>query len=185
MIQSDLVFVAIIVLLAMGIAALIISRRTQRATGLPEGRLIYSDTTAWHKVNRAYFDSEWGLAGKPDYVIDVRGVQIPVEVKSSQAKHPYDSHILQLAAYCRLIQVNSGVRPPMGLIKYQDRVFEIAYSEFLEKRLEALISEVRSHDGASDLTRSHNSPARCAGCGYRSQCDQSLNVTNSNQPKKI
>jgi len=183
--QPELLLLVIMILLVTGIGSFIVSRRAKKATGLPEGKLIYSDTGAWRKVNRPYYDPAWGLAGKPDYVVDVRGVQIPVEVKSSSATHPYDSHILQVAAYCRLIEVQTGFRPPFGLIKYQEKVFEIRYSEALEKRLEHLVAEVRASDITSELSRSHNSPARCAGCGYRSECPQRLDVLNSNSPKKI
>ena len=183
--QSDILLAAIVILLVVGFAAYLFSRRTQKETGVPEGKLVYSDTGAWRKVNRPYFDPDWGLAGKPDYVVEVRGIQIPVEVKSSSAKHPYDSHILQLAAYCRLIEVESGRRPPMGLIKYQDKVFEINYSDALEQRLKTLVDVIRGSEPAVEFPRSHDSPARCAGCGYRSECDQRLDVLHSNSSKKI
>lgn len=183
--QPWFLILAIFALLVAAIVFLILSRRTQKATGLPPGKLIYSDTSLWRKVNKPYYDPAWGLAGKPDYVIDAHGVQIPVEVKSNSAEHPYDSHILQLAAYCRLVEVTSGIRPPLGLIKYANRVFEIEYSSALEHRLELLISEIRCADANAELPRSHNSAARCAGCGYRTVCTQRLEPTNSNSSKKI
>jgi len=47
-------------------------RARMKQTGLPDGRLRYSDTGAWRKVEKPYFDGEWGLVGKPDYVIESR-----------------------------------------------------------------------------------------------------------------
>lgn len=167
------VFVALLVLAGV---VYLVSRASRRKTGLPEGRVLYSDTGAWNRVEKPYYDAEWRLAGKPDYVIQSKDVWIPVEVKSNSADQPYDSHIMQLAAYCRLVHVTSGHRPPIGLIKYRNRVFEIEYTQELEARLKSLIDEVRSTDPALEVPRSHNSTARCRSCGYSLDCDQRLDL---------
>ena len=165
---------AFVLLLCMALGLLILSRKAQKASGLPAGKMLYSDTGAWRRVEKPYFDPAWGLAGKPDYVIDTREGRIPVEVKSTTANSLYDSHIIQLAAYCRLVEVNSGQRPPLGLIKYRNRVFEVEYTDELESKLETLIHEIRSSDPWQDVPRSHQSRARCAGCGYAEGCPQRL-----------
>ena len=119
-------------------------------------------------------DSELVLVGRPDYVIrDDAGFLIPVELKSASApSQAYASHIIQLLAYCRLVHVHFGQRPPYGLIQYKDKAFKIAYSRKNEEKLYDLISQVR--DSSQNSKRSHNSPGRCRGCGYASICDQSL-----------
>jgi RecB family exonuclease len=174
--HPELLIVLFIVLLILAGAAFLLSRASRRKTGLPEGRLHYSDTGAWRKVEKPYYDPEWGLAGKPDYVVEVKGVLVPVEVKSNNADQPYDSHIMQLAAYCRLVHVTSGLRPPHGLIKYNNRVFEIEYTPTLEASLKSLVGEVRSCDPLMDLARSHNSAYRCRSCGYARDCEQRLDT---------
>lgn len=174
--RPELLVILFIALVVLAGVAFLVSRTNQRKTGLPEGRLLYSDTGVWMKVEKPYFDPEWGLAGKPDYVIDVKGVMVPVEVKSSNADQPYDSHIIQLAAYCRLVHATSGRRPPHGLIKYNNKVFEIEYSPTLEARLKSLVKEVRSTDPLSDIARSHNSTYRCRSCGYARDCEQRLDT---------
>jgi CRISPR-associated exonuclease Cas4 len=48
------------------------------------------------------------LAGKPDAVIMRDGECIPVEIKIREPpKSPYESHIMQLAAYCFLLEEDS------------------------------------------------------------------------------
>lgn len=172
--RPEILVVLFIVLSALALTAYLFSRAVRKKTGLPEGKMLYSDTGAWKKVEKPYFDPEWRLAGKPDYVIESKGMLIPVEVKSNSTDTPYDSHIMQLAAYCRLVQVVSGRRPSSGLIKYRNRVFEIEYSPALEANLKSLIQEVRSTDPSLEVPRSHHSAARCRSCGYNLNCEQRL-----------
>ncbi len=121
----------------------------------------------------ALFDPELRLTGKPDFVVNVRGKPVPVEAKSaSSPAEPHLSHVLQLAAYCRLVETNDHARPEKGVILYADHAFELKYSRNLEKKLISTIEAIRA--STQEPARSHNSPARCAGCGYRSICDVSL-----------
>src|SRR5512139_2055420 len=85
------------------------SSRQRKEAGLPRGRVIYTDTRGWGKLERPLYDGELGLTGKPDYLVRQKGQIIPVEVKSGRAPEaPYDSHIYQLAAYCLLVQKAYG-----------------------------------------------------------------------------
>jgi CRISPR-associated exonuclease Cas4 len=100
---------------------------------------------------------------------------IPVEVKSGLAPDsPYAAHILQLAAYCLLVEEQEGKAPPYGILKYQDRAFEIEYSADLRNRLLSALQAMRQGLRAGELDRDHQQAARCQGCGYRAQCGQSL-----------
>jgi len=116
------------------------------------------------------------LVGKPDYLLRIdQGVVVPVELKSGRAPNfPWDSHVMQLAAYCRLVEQNFGNRPPYGLIQYQDKSFRLPYSEEQERRLRALVNEMRQAERRMTTNRSHQSAARCRGCGFASLCDQKL-----------
>src|SRR5687767_15680379 len=76
------------------------SNRQRKAAGLPGGRVIYTDTRAWGKLEKPLFYQALGLTGKPDYLIQQNGQIIPVEVKSGRApESPYDSHMYELASY--------------------------------------------------------------------------------------
>src|ERR1700690_3984816 len=87
--------------------------RQRRAAGLPGGRVIYTDTRAWGKVEKPLFSNELGLTGKRDYLVEQNGKLIPVEVKSGLVPSaPYDSHFFQLAIYCLLVEKTYIKRPP-------------------------------------------------------------------------
>jgi CRISPR-associated exonuclease Cas4 len=167
---------AAIFLLAVALIVLWISGRQRRATGLPTGQVVYSDTDRWRKVEKALYDAQSGLTGRPDYLVEgERGILIPIEVKSGRAPSlPYDSHIFQLAAYCLLVERTYGKRPPYGILRYRDRTFTIEYSAELERDLEALLVEIRQQERRGEADRSHQEPARCARCGFRSYCNQRL-----------
>jgi len=151
------------------------SDRQQKAAGLPGGRVVYTDTHGWGKVEKPLYDSALGLTGKPDYLIEKNGQIVPVEVKSGRApESPYDSHIFQLASYCLLVEKTYGKRPPYGIIHYENRDFAIDYTHDLETALMDLLAEMRQDEIKREVNRSHDQAARCSGCGFRNVCDQSL-----------
>jgi CRISPR-associated exonuclease Cas4 len=162
-------------LLLIAFALYFISGRQRHASGLPGGRVIYTDTRAWGKLEKPLFDNELVLAGKPDYLVEQDGRIIPVEVKTGRTPDaPYDSHIFQVAAYCLLVQKTYGKRPPHGIIHYPGRDFAVDYTAELENSLLNLIADMRISEHLREVERSHDDPQRCRRCGFRDACDQRL-----------
>ena len=152
-----------------------ISGRQRRASGLPGGRVIYTDTRAWGKVEKPLFDKDISLTGKPDYLIEQNGKIIPVEVKTGRTPEaPYDSHIFQVAIYCLLVQKTYGKRPPHGIIHYPGRDFAVDYTPELESALLDLLADIRRDEHRLNVERSHDDEQRCHRCGYRNACDERL-----------
>ena len=163
------------VLLALGLLLLWLAQRGRTRSGLPQGRVIYSDTGGWGRLEQPLFSSEFLLTGKPDYLVMDGDDVIPVEVKSSPAPaQPYPSHILQVAAYCLLVEACYRRRPPRGIIKYADRTFEVDYTGELEDELLATLDCMRADLADGNAPRSHDAAGRCRACGYRSRCDERL-----------
>lgn len=164
-----------LVLALLGGVLWVLSSRQRRATGLPGGQVIYADTNAWETVKQPLFDAALGLTGKPDYLVKQGELLIPVEVKSKRIGNaPYDSHVYQLAAYCLLVQRVFGKRPQQGILHYPNRTFSIDFTPELESAVINIILEMQSRSGRNGPERSHDVPARCARCGFRAVCDQSL-----------
>jgi CRISPR-associated exonuclease Cas4 len=148
-------------LLLIGAVLLWISGQQRRATGLPAGRVVYSDHSEWGEIETPLYDPTFNLTGKPDYLVERSDEIIPVEVKSSRLKSaPYDSHIYQLAAYCLLIEQTD---------------IAVDYTPELEQSLIDTIREMRSLSRRRNIDRSHESANRCRGCGFNSVCDQAIN----------
>lgn len=164
-----------IFLLAVALLLFWQSDKKRKQTGLPGGRVIYTDTRGWGELDKPLYDSKLRLTGKPDYLVERGGQIIPVEVKSGYAPQaPYDSHIYQLASYCLLVERTMGKRPPYGIIHYENRDFAVDYTPELRSALLDVLAEMRRDERRPSVDCSHQSPARCRGCGYRQICDQRL-----------
>ncbi len=169
-----LLFVAL-VLGAVGLWLLFRAGAARQETGLPVGRVTYVDTGAWDRCERPLFSRRHRLTGRPDYLVRSRQDVIPVEVKSGPAPgQPYPAHVLQLAAYCLLVEEQEGRVPPHGILKYDDRAFEVDYTPALRAELLETLDAIRDGLDARDVERSHDESGRCWGCGYRDQCEQRL-----------
>ena len=164
-----------LLLLGAGLLLLRWARRLHVQTGLPQGRVIYADTGAWNRCERPLFSRRYLLTGKPDYLVDDGRARIPVEVKSTFCpSSPYRSHVLQLAAYCLLVEEEVGQPPPYGIIKYHDQTYAVEYTAQLRTELLGVLAEMRQDLAAADVSPSHASPNRCRSCGYREECEERL-----------
>ena len=171
---ASAVIVTLLVIAAL--ALFLISRRLRKHTGLPRGRIIYTDTGAWQRNEQSLYSSTYRVIGKPDYLVRDGDDIIPVEVKSSPAPSvPREGHVMQLAVYCLLVEENMGRRPPYGLIRYADKSFDIEYTEELRDNMLNTLSRMRAEAELPDGPhRDHNNPRRCATCGVREHCDERL-----------
>jgi CRISPR-associated exonuclease Cas4 len=166
---------ASITILIIALVLFWLSSRQRKGSGLPGGRIIYTDTQSWGPVEKPFYDSFLGLTGRPDYVVQNGNQLIPVEVKSTRVTDsPFDSHIYQLAAYCYLVERETGVRPEYGILHYPKRTFRVDYTAELEDAFLELISDIRYQGRRTTVNRSHEAPQRCANCGYEGNCNQSM-----------
>jgi CRISPR-associated exonuclease Cas4 len=165
-----------LLLLLIGMGAVALSRRTRSAAGLPAGQIIYADTSRWQRAERPLFSRQHQLTGKPDYLVREGRAIIPVEVKSSRAPTdgPRQGHILQLAAYCVLVEEAERVRPAYGIVKYADRAFHVDNTAELRRTLFATLEVMRRDLARGESRRNHSDPARCRRCGVRAACDERL-----------
>ena len=114
--------------------------------------------------------SRYRLAGRPDAVRRTSdGRLVPVELKSRRAppRGPSRSHLVELWAYCLLLEEASGHAPPFGVLRYADREFRVRWDDASRSQLLAVRAEVdRPYDG-----RATPSAARCARCSFADVCD--------------
>lgn len=151
------------------------SHKLQQSLGLPTGEIVYSDTGTWRAVTEPLLSRRYGLVGKPDYLVVIKaggGEQtVPIEVKSgNHVRQPRAGHILQLGAYCLLVEDKMGERPPYGLLHYADGTLQIPYTDTLRAEVLAAIAAIQSAAEAADLPRNHHEVARCQSCGYLHGC---------------
>lgn len=163
----------LLVVLVVGVLLIWLGRGQRAAAGIPEGRILSQDVLGRAQPGETMYDAVLDLAGRPDYLVEIDGRLIPIEVKSGKAHAgPRRSHRLQLAAYCRLVEAVHARRPPYGILRYADRSYTIPYTGETDHELTAVLGAMRLA-GAELADRSHDSPARCRGCSFRETCDQS------------
>lgn len=150
--------------LGIGLAAL-----HRRAQGRVHGDLIAVDDG--RRRDAPLVSHRYRLVGRPDSLRRLRdGRIVPIEIKSraSPPKGPPLSHVVQVWAYCLLVEETADVSPPYGVLRYSDGgEFRIDWGDDARRRLLDLRREVaRPYDG-----RARPSPMRCARCRYRYGCD--------------
>lgn len=166
----------VFILLAVVLWLFLQSKTIRSQSGVPPGDIIYTDTGTWFPNMEALIARDVRLVGKPDYLVEqADGSIVPVEVKSGRAPaEPWEGHILQLAAYCLLVDEKYGVRPEFGIIQYKDRAFAVDYTEDLEDDLLDLLADMRQDQHEVDLERDHNEWQLCQRCGMNAYCEQRL-----------
>ena len=85
---------------------------------IQKGKLTYSDL---NELGKPFFSKRYRITGKPDYVIAKGNRNIPVEFKTGSHDEPLKNHVLQLAAYCHLLEENYGAFVPYGILVYNSK----------------------------------------------------------------
>jgi CRISPR-associated exonuclease Cas4 len=165
----------LVFLLALGLGMIWWGARRRQAAGLPPGKVVYSDTGKEEAVQAPLVSHRYGLVGKPDYLVEIMGPHgrqvAPLEVKSRRRPPaPDPGHLLQLAAYCLLVEDVTGRRPPYGYLRYADATLRIEYTDELRRAVLRSAAEIRKARTAATVARSHQDSERCRRCGYSESC---------------
>ncbi len=170
------VLIVALLLLGAGAVLIAVSWRFGQKSGLPQGEVLYEDASG--ETQERFFSKGLLMAGKPDYLMkDRSGDLIPVEVKSSNAPRvgrPYESHLMQLAAYFLLLEDVLQRPVPYGLIRYRNRTLKVANTDDLRARLIEVIAQMRGLMSRGVARRSHNRAQRCSRCSVAHACDERL-----------
>jgi CRISPR-associated exonuclease Cas4 len=116
----------------------------------------------------------YNIRGTPDYIIQLDNEYIPVEEKSSNAYSPPFPHVIQITAYCMMVQDAYGIAPPYGIIKYKNAEFKIPY----EQRWIDLVVDIRQKiiddTAKGEAHRNHYNGKKCSHCNVRENCPEKL-----------
>ena len=175
------IFVVIVPLWLIGafffLYVVLISSRTAEKLrlehGIKSGAIEYVD--ALDNSSKMLSSEKYGLSVRPDYILKKDEGLVPVEVKTGRTpKGPLFSHIMQLAAYCLLIEENYKTTPPYGIIKYPETEHEIEYDEDLKKILISKLENMRVVMKSQEAHRNHKRESKCRYCSRRDVCPEKL-----------
>jgi CRISPR-associated exonuclease Cas4 len=110
------------------------------------------------------------ISGRPDILRRAPdGTLVPIELKhrAAPARGGFPSHVVQVWAYCLLVEDTTGRPPAFGVLRYTDREIRVPWNATARAELLAIDRAVRArYDG-----RATPSPGRCARCSWADVCD--------------
>lgn len=149
------------------------TNKVKEKYNIQKGSITYSDL---NKPAKPLFSKKYLIAGKPDYIVNKDGRDIPVELKTGSCKTPRKNHILQLAAYCHLLEEKYGQFVPYGILVYNNReVYNIEFNPKIRFELESTIKKMRGILKTNRIELNHNDKNRCKNCSMRKYCKQKIN----------
>lgn len=154
------------------IGALAVARATRERYQM-KGDLVYVDST--REKPKLFVSKKHGLSGRPDAVVMDGEHHIPVELKTGrEPRGPLFSHILQVVAYCLLLEEEYGTAPPYGIIRYGETSYEIEYNDDQRTLLLQKLVEMRTAIARGEAHRNHSRPGKCIHCSRRMMCPERL-----------
>ena len=118
--------------------------------------------------------ARYGIRGKPDYIIEKDGEYIPVEKKTGRTpKGPLFSHIVQLIAYCMLVEESFG-KVEYGILEYDEKKYFINYDENLKSTVIKLREKMIEDMERGMAHRNHYKKGKCLNCSRRDICPERL-----------
>ena len=147
---------------------LIAERR--RALGLPDGELVYEDADG---LGEPLVSSAFPLVGKPDYVVKMPdGRPVPMELKPNvhDVTAPYSNHMIQVAAYCLILEDYFEQAPTHGILRYADREFTVEYTPALRKKVIRLLTEMARCSEKEPPPLTKQRAAKCRVCVFQAMC---------------
>jgi CRISPR-associated exonuclease Cas4 len=142
----------------------------QRELGLPQGELVYQDADGQGEplTSRAY-----PLVGKPDYVVKLPdGRPVPVELKLNvtDVSAPFSNHVVQVAAYCLILEEYFEHPPTYGIVRYADCEFTIDYTPALRKKVIRLLGIMQKCSQQQPPPLANQKAAKCRACDFKPIC---------------
>lgn len=142
----------------------------QRALGLPAGELVYEDADG---QGESLFCSAYPLVGKPDYVVklpDGRPVPIELKLNVQNATAPFSNHMVQVAAYCLILEDYFEKAPTYGIVRYADCEFTVEYTPALRKKVIRLLAEMARCSAQQPPPLAKQRAAKCRACTFKAIC---------------
>ena len=138
---------------------------------IPAGIITYTDLNI---PAEPLFSRRYRLTGKPDYIVKKNDQFIPVERKSGSSSVPQHSHLLQVAAYCQLLEDVTKGFVPYGILVYNDSQYTIRFDPGLRFELESTMVAMRNSLARNRISRNHDDSRRCRSCSMKKYCTKYL-----------
>ncbi len=170
----------ILLLIALALGLLILNERRHqrrrliderhRILGLPAGELVYEDADG---EGEPLSSSVYPLVGKPDYIVklpDGRPVALELKLGVQNASSPYSNHVIQVGAYCLILEDYFEQPPTHAILRYADREFTIEYTSALRRKVIKLLAEMERCSEQQPPPLARQRAAKCRVCAFQPVC---------------
>ena len=172
MIVTTLLFIVSLLCFVISIIIDANTKKIKKTYSIQSGKIIYSDL---NKKAETLFSKKYMIAGKPDYIVNQNGRYIPVELKTGNSRSPQINHILQLAAYCHLIEENYNSFVPYGILVYNNKEkYKVDYTPKIRFELESTVKKMQKMIKTNRFVRNHNEKNRCRNCSMKEYCNYNI-----------
>ncbi len=170
MLNSALWIIAGVFFLIVSLNTTEIVRKKRRYLHFPEGDIVYvGDKTANDIISENY-----KLIGKPDYIIKNIDYYIPIELKTGRTpRGPLFSHIIQVCAYCLLVEDNYKQKS-YGLLYYPETNYKINFTDELKNTVLKIMEDIHNCKKTKIAHRNHAKVTKCKNCARRNICPEKL-----------
>ncbi len=135
------------------------------------GEILYVDG----EDSRLLRSEKYGLSGRPDYILEVGDELVPVELKTGRVpRGPLFSHVIQVSAYCMLVEDVMERKVSHGILRYGDVEHEIDLDDDMRGLVLGKLSEMREKSVTGDVHRNHQREGKCRSCSRRDMCPEKL-----------
>jgi CRISPR-associated exonuclease Cas4 len=91
------------------------------------------------------------------------------------ASTPYNNHIIQVGAYCLILEDYFEQPPTHGILRYADREFTIDYTPALRRKVIKLLAEMERCSEQQPPPLARQRAAKCRACAFQPVCSVGRN----------
>jgi len=144
-------------------------KKMRISIGIPKGEIKYIDGIRMIKP-KVLYSKRFNLKGRPDLII-LKGKEfIPLEDKP-EAERVYPEHLMELMAYCLLIEESFGLTPTHGILVLKDgRTEKISFTKKERERLLNTLGEMRGILKENKIPSPPEGEEKCSRCQYYEEC---------------
>ncbi|MBD3255175.1 MAG: CRISPR-associated protein Cas4 [Candidatus Lokiarchaeota archaeon] len=117
---------------------------------------------------------KWKLKGRCDYIIEEKGMQIPLEIKYGNCNNevPYQNDAMQLLCYILLLGGYLNEHIPYGYILYvtSKRKYKVNNTLSYRKMLRSIIRSMHAYMNGNIFPNRTDYTLRCYGCSFMDYC---------------
>jgi len=117
---------------------------------------------------------KWKLKGRCDYILEEKGMQIPLEIKYGNCNNetPYQNDAMQLLCYILLLEEHINEPIPYGYILYVGSKQKYRIMNTLTNRriLTSFIKQINILIKAKKIPKKCSQIQKCRGCSYEDFC---------------